>query len=317
MTSHQVKATIIVAAWRAEDTLGRSVRSALAQDIGSLEVIVVDDASPDGTSRAARELMAGDPRVRLLTLDRNGGPSAARNAAIEAARGEWLAVLDSDDQMQPERLLRMITFAESVGADCVYDDLQPVDPEGRPLGSSHLAALAIHSPQKWPIERFLTGCRALPGQAALGYLKPILRRSFVMQNGLRYDTKLRNGEDFHLIAELLAGGGELWFLPTPGYLYTHRDESISRRLDPDHARALLHADKAFCARHADTLSAEARRLMRQRDRNFADLAAAEIAIGAIKSGKLLRATGTLLRRPSAAIRMFRQLRGGLARRRAA
>ncbi|MEI4234249.1 glycosyltransferase family 2 protein [Roseovarius sp. D22-M7] len=317
MTSHKVKATVIVAAWCAEDMLARSVRSALAQEIRSLEVIVVDDASPDGTARIARDLMREDPRVRVLGLDRNGGPAAARNAAIEAARGDWLVILDSDDQMRPDRLSRMIALAERVGADCVYDDLQPVDPEGRPLGPSHLAGLNIAAPQRWSLERFLAGCGARPGQAALGYLKPVLRRSFLMRHGLRYDPDLRNGEDFHLIAELLAIGGILWFLPEPGYLYTLRPGSVSRRLDPGHARALSRADTAFRRRHAETLGREARRLMRIRRRNLSDLAAAESAVLAIKARKPFRAMVTLLLRPSAAIRLIRQIRDGRARRKAA
>lgn len=317
MTSRKVKATVIVAAWCAEDMLARSVRSALAQEGIALEVIVVDDASPDGTARVARALMDEDDRVRLLSLSQNGGPAAARNAAIEAARGDWIAVLDSDDRMQPGRLARMIGFAEAAGADCVYDDLQPVDPEGRALGPSHLAALAVDAPQQWSLERFLAGCGARPGQAALGYLKPVLRRSFVMDCGLRYDARLRNGEDFHLIAELLAIGGVLWFLPEPGYLYTRRDGSISRRLDPGHAQALSRADADFCARHAATLSARARRLMRVRRRNLADLVAAEAAIQAIKGRRFLQASAMLLLRPSAAVRMVRQIQGGIARRRAA
>lgn len=317
MTSHKVKATVVVAAWCAEDMLARSVRSALAQETRSLEVIVVDDASTDGTASIARGLMREDPRVRVLSLERNCGPAAARNAAIEAARGDWLVILDSDDQMRPDRLSRMIAFAERVGADCVYDDLQPVDPEGRALGPSHLAGLNIEAPQRWSLERFLSGCGARPGQAAFGYLKPVLRRSFLRRHGLRYDPGLRNGEDFHLIAELLAIGGILWFLPGPGYLYTLRPGSVSRRLDPGHARALSRADTAFRRRHAETLGREARRLMRIRRRNLSDLAAAESAVLAIKARKPFRAMVTLLLRPSAVIRLVRQLRDGRARRKTA
>ena len=317
MTTREVKATVIVAAWRAEDTLARSVHSALAQETCPLEVIVVDDASPDGTARIARDLMREDPRVRVLGLERNGGPAAARNAAIEAARGDWLVILDSDDQMRPDRLSRMIAFAERAGADCVYDDLQPVDPDGRALGPSHLADLHIAAPQRWSLERFLAGCRARPGQPALGYLKPVLRRSFLMRHGVRYDPDLRNGEDFHLVAEVLALGGVLWFLPEPGYLYTRREGSVSRRLDPAHARALSRADTAFRSRHAETLGREARRLMRIRRRNLSDLAAAESAVLAIKARKPFRALVTLLLRPSAVIRLVRQIREGRARRKAA
>jgi glycosyltransferase involved in cell wall biosynthesis len=70
----------------------------LSQSYGDLECIVVDDASPEPATPAA------DPRVRLLTRDRNGGPAAARNTGIAAARGRYLAFLDDDDVWLPERL---------------------------------------------------------------------------------------------------------------------------------------------------------------------------------------------------------------------
>lgn len=317
MMTPDIKATIIVAAWCAQDVLARSVQSALSQTGVSLEVIVVDDASPDDTVQVAQGLMQRDARVRLVALDTNGGPAAARNAGIDAARGEWIVVLDSDDVMRADRLAQMITFAEAQGADCVYDDLQPVDETGRALGDSFLAARGIQRPEPWSLETFLAGCRARPGQAALGYLKPVLRRAFLQETGIRYDETLRNGEDFHLIAELLAQGGHLWFLPEPGYFYTRRAGSISRRLDPDHARALACADAAFSRRHATTLSPKARRLLRQRRRNLADLRVAEQAIHALKGRRLLQATRALLGRPSAVIRMIRQIQGGRVRRRAA
>ncbi len=61
-------------------------------------------------------------------------------------------------------------------------------------------------------------------------------RDFLRSNGLAYDETLRNGEDFHLIAALLATGGALWVIPEAGYFYTTRTGSVSNRLNPDHAR---------------------------------------------------------------------------------
>ncbi|MEM7645010.1 MAG: glycosyltransferase family 2 protein, partial [Pseudomonadota bacterium] len=102
-----IKATVIIAAWNAEAELSRSLRSALAQAI-PVEVIVADDASTDGTASLVETMAQADPRVVLVRQAVNGGPGAARNVAIEAARGDWIAVLDADDTMRPDRLAKMI-----------------------------------------------------------------------------------------------------------------------------------------------------------------------------------------------------------------
>src|SRR5690606_9288987 len=101
--------------------LMRAIDSALAQGAVSMEVIVVDDCSGDGT-RALVEQHA-DPRVRLIALPRNGGPGAARNAGLDAAQGRWIAVLDSDDALRPDRLSRMIARAEKAQAQIVVDNI--------------------------------------------------------------------------------------------------------------------------------------------------------------------------------------------------
>lgn len=301
------QATIIIAAWCAADFLERSVRSALAQEGVEVDVVIVDDASPDNTVAMAQELANSDQRVRVLARDENGGPAAARNAGIEIAKGEWIAVLDSDDKMRPGRLSDMIALAEETGADCVFDDLQAVDENGRALGQSHLAARGLDRPERWTLEHFLAGCLARPGVPALGYLKPVLRRDFLLTTDVRYDETLRNGEDFHLVAECLARGGALWVLPKVGYLYTQRSGSISRRLDPAHARALEEADDRFCGRHKHSLSVEARQLMQIRRRNLATLAAVEIAITAARTRRYRQAAKTLLSHPRAAVRVARQV----------
>jgi succinoglycan biosynthesis protein ExoO len=301
-----VDATVIIAAWRAEDHLARAVRSALSQESVRLEVIVVDDASPDGTFAAAQECARSDGRVRVLRMADNGGPSAARNAGLAVAQGRWIAVLDADDAMLPARLTRLIALGEQRGADAVYDDFQPVDETACPVGPSHLAPYRLDSAVRWDLETFLAGCQAEPGRPGLGYLKPVLRRSFMQAEGLKYDETLRNGEDFHLMAALLVAGGALWVTPEVGYVYTTRKGSISAQLDPRHARALAIADAALVARHQATIGHRATELMRRRQRRFGDLSTAETILQAVRSGHPVRAVGALVRRPRAAGRLLRQ-----------
>jgi glycosyltransferase involved in cell wall biosynthesis len=92
--------SVITPAYNTRAYVGRAVRSALAQSVGNLEVIVVDDGSTDGTADAARECARDDERVRIVRQD-NAGPSAARNTAMRLAAGEFFAWLDSDDEWLP------------------------------------------------------------------------------------------------------------------------------------------------------------------------------------------------------------------------
>lgn len=86
----------------------RAVRSALAQKHPLIEVIAVDDGSAEPF--IADQDVAGDTRLRVIRLAQNAGASAARNAGIDAARGDWIALLDSDDVWEPGKLARQAAF---------------------------------------------------------------------------------------------------------------------------------------------------------------------------------------------------------------
>ncbi len=96
------RCSVILPTYNRLRTLPRAVESVMAQDMPEFELIIVDDASTDGT----RDWLAGlrDPRIRTARLDHNGGPSAARNAGIAMASAPVLAFLDSDDVYLPNRL---------------------------------------------------------------------------------------------------------------------------------------------------------------------------------------------------------------------
>ena len=131
MPEVSVQVSVLIPCYRCEATVGRAVQSALAQSMRALEVIAVDDASGDGTGRAL-EAMRGDARLKVITLARNGGAAAARNAAWEAARGEFVALLDADDAWHPRKLEIQLGFMRAhpefpmTAHRHVFDDLPPV-----------------------------------------------------------------------------------------------------------------------------------------------------------------------------------------------
>ncbi len=105
--------SILVPCFEAAETIGMAVESALAQTFDDIEVVL---ASDDGEDYAAL-LGCADPRLRQVSTGRTGsGDGPARNAALAAARGRFVANLDADDTMRPERIAHMLPYAERHGA---------------------------------------------------------------------------------------------------------------------------------------------------------------------------------------------------------
>ena len=92
--------SVIIPCYRAAKTLPRAVASVLAGAPDALEVLLIDDGSPDETPAVCDALAAQDPRVRALHRP-NGGAAAARNTGLDAAAGEWVLFVDADDELLP------------------------------------------------------------------------------------------------------------------------------------------------------------------------------------------------------------------------
>ena len=98
------RVTVIVPAHRAEDTISTALRSLAAQSWTNLEILVVDDASPDGTAAEVEAFAERDPRIRLVRRETNGGSYAARNSGLAEATGVYVTNHDSDDWSHPEKI---------------------------------------------------------------------------------------------------------------------------------------------------------------------------------------------------------------------
>ena len=103
--------SVVIPAHDAEDTVAEAIRSALSQTVPPYEVLVVDDASTDGTAAVVAGLAEAHPVVRLHSLEVNGGVSRARNAGIALATGDWVALLDADDVWNADKTERQLELA--------------------------------------------------------------------------------------------------------------------------------------------------------------------------------------------------------------
>ena len=129
--------SVIVPAYNASATVEETLRSALAQTLREIEVLVVDDGSTDGTASVVERVAEGDSRVRLIRQE-NAGVAAARNAAIAASRGRYVAPLDADDVWYPEKLAAQVARMERGGAGMgmVYTWMVLMDEDSRVFGEA-------------------------------------------------------------------------------------------------------------------------------------------------------------------------------------
>lgn len=301
--------SVIIPAWNAAQFIHHPVRSALQQSLQDLEVLVVDDASSDDTRRAAEQAAEGDPRVRVLALPRNGGPSAARNAGLAAAQGDFLAMLDADDRMAPDRLERGIRLLQGTGADILLDDALRCPLADSTIGAEPHLGLPPGE-QELTLAQFVRA-NCMGQERPLGYLKPILRRARVAAAGVEYEASLRIAEDYHLIVALMGHGARTLLTPYCGYFYWQREGSLSKRPTRRDLHAMLAADAQFQQRHAADLSPGALRALRLRRSSLEDMAAYLGCREQLLQLKLAPAVFSLLRRPAAAMRLWPLLRRSL------
>ena len=110
--------SVIIPIYKVEDLLPRCVDSVISQTYENLEIILVDDGSPDRCGQICEDYAQKDPRIRCIHKE-NGGLSSARNAGLDIARGEYIAFVDSDDWIEPDTYETMLALAEGHGVKMV------------------------------------------------------------------------------------------------------------------------------------------------------------------------------------------------------
>lgn len=243
--------SIILPFFNRRDTLARSVRSALAQTFADWELVAVDDASTDGGAAWLEAL--GDPRVRVLRHPRNLGAGPARDTAMQAARGEYLALLDSDDEWLPHKLERQrAALAASPGtklSSCAYE----LHRDGRVT-----LLPKPFDPTSWE--------RSLHCECTFGFGTTLLiHRSVVARLG-GFDPALPRHEDWDWVLRAFEMGESLAFVPetlarvfttgTPGAaLFAESTERFLRKHDAAFAKFGARYRRRIRAYHYESISA--------------------------------------------------------------
>jgi len=127
--------TIVTPLYESEQFVPGLLANVARQELGDWEHLVVDDRSTDGGPGLVRAHAEREPRCRLLTMDRRGGPGAARDRALAEARGRWVAFLDADDRWLPAKLARQVAFMRDGGIGFSYHDYRFMSADGSRVGA--------------------------------------------------------------------------------------------------------------------------------------------------------------------------------------
>jgi glycosyltransferase involved in cell wall biosynthesis len=187
--------SVVIPCFNRERRIAAAIESALAQTAPPSEVIVIDDGSTDRSAAVAASM---GPPVRVIRSE-NRGPGAARNAGIEAARGDWIAFLDSDDEWHPQKLeLQRRAIAHFDGVDLVFCDTRSVAAD-RVAMPSRFALGGVYGSETERWEEFLTFDRSL--FATMLERSRVITSAVLVRRGLKglwFDESLRVSQDWQL-----------------------------------------------------------------------------------------------------------------------
>ena len=227
----QKKISIIVPVYNTEAFLPACVESLLRQTHETLELIFVDDGSTDGCSALLDAYAKEDPRVCVIHKA-NGGVSSARNDGIDAATGEFIGFVDSDDFVEPtycETLLRAFSAHPEIGVS-ICNRFIHGHPNGRVTGGTTGAGKVL-SPNE--AIRYAVSI----GKSFEGYLWNKLFRAEIFrgtENGkprFRLDPSVAICEDLLLCEQIFAAGNPAYYADEPLYHYFYRESSALRTFD--------------------------------------------------------------------------------------
>ncbi|WP_233129474.1 glycosyltransferase family 2 protein [Actinomyces gaoshouyii] len=213
--------SVIVPSFNSEDHVAETIRSVLDQTMADLEVIAVDDASTDSTVPILTDFAAQDSRITVLVQGENQGVAKARNRGLEAARGRYIAYLDSDDLWAPAKLERQIAFMRRTKAGVCVTSYETIEEDGEHRNY-------VHAPRSFTYKQFLKN--TMTCTLSVVFDTTIVDRSLLVMPDLRRGQDaatwlqvMKRGHRFHGLDECLAK-----YRKTVGSLSSNKVKAVKR-----------------------------------------------------------------------------------------
>lgn len=236
--------TTIIPVFNRPQMLGQAVSSVLDQSYRNIEIIIIDDGSTDNTLSVAQALAEQHSAIRVFSIE-NTGPALARQRGLEAANGEFIQYLDSDDLLHKDKFSKQITALKQypeIGVSYCIQEL--CDSDGNTLDPAWMRSG----------EHFETMFPAMLGGRIWGTPVPIYRANLLKRAGPWLN--LRNQEDWEYDCRVASLGVKLHYCPeTLVTIRRHEDDHFGQLDDNSHQK-IIDKSKAYLAIYQHSTSAE-------------------------------------------------------------
>ena len=213
--------SVIIPIYNVEKYLKRCVDSVLRQEGISMEIFLIDDGSTDSSGAICDDYVSKFPYITCQHI-KNSGPSTAKNVGYDMATGNYVAFIDSDDEIKPNMFSLMLQTGYKHNADIVCCNYIQIDEEGNISHTKHTGQ-----------EYVLTQDEALKAILIKDKIysqcwTKIYKRDTMQKNGVRNTEGLKTEEDFIYNIQAFACSKIVCIVDKPLYIYTHRSKSLSK-----------------------------------------------------------------------------------------
>ena len=216
--------SVIIPAYNIADYLPRCLDSILSQTLSDIEVICVNDGSTDNSADILEKYRLSDSRVKVITKE-NGGLPSARNAGLDAASGTYVGFVDSDDYIEPDMYRKLVEASKKDGADVVIcgANIFPETPRASQWLYDTLSPKETHYTRFWPKVMFHRN------DTTPFLWRTLIKRSIIEDNKLRLDEDIVLGEDKAFQCKVYPYASRITIIPDKLYnYYWCRPDSLKR-----------------------------------------------------------------------------------------
>lgn len=229
-----LKVSIIVPIFKVEQYLEYCLSSLVNQTLRDIEIICVNDKTPDNSMKICYNYAKLDSRVKVINKVNNEGLGFARNTGLEIAKGKYVAFIDSDDYVDIEMFERLYAFAEKNKLDCCFCDYQYDLGKGKITLSREIKSEYIIKGNENVIDYMIDMIAPLPEwKSDVKYLvsvwHAIYSREIIEKYNIRFESERKNGsEDIPFHIDFLSKSENIGYIPFKGYYYRYNPYSLSR-----------------------------------------------------------------------------------------
>ena len=217
MKNNKPLISVIVPVYNAEKSLCKCIDSILAQTYSNLEIVLVDDGSPDGCPAICDKYTARDSRIKVIHQE-NKGVANARNTGLDNITGEFLCFVDSDDYIDDNYIEAFYNYIDEetdvIVSMCKY------------ISSDNTLLELLVSPEQITVVSVDENINICQSQSNNSVWAKLIRKELVFNNCIRFPEDIYLGEDAVFVAECILNSRIIKYIPNPTYNYVLYDESL-------------------------------------------------------------------------------------------